>query len=73
MHVTPHELGVALSVKSHLITNCQETYFQALAMGLPEQRVNLFHNGLSPGFLPVSTIAEIINLSFTTVLYLLFY
>lgn len=46
MHVTAHELGVALAVKSHLITNCQETYFQALAMGLPSQRVNLFHNGV---------------------------
>lgn len=46
MHVTAHELGVALAVKSHLITNCQETYFQALAMGLPSHRVNLFHNGV---------------------------
>ena len=46
MHVTAHELGVALAVKSHLITNCQETYFQALAMGLPEERLNLFHNGV---------------------------
>ena len=33
MHVTAHELGVALAVKSHLITNCQETYIQALALG----------------------------------------
>jgi glycosyltransferase involved in cell wall biosynthesis len=46
MHVTPHELGVALAVKSHLITNCQETYIQALALGVPAERVNLFHNGV---------------------------
>jgi glycosyltransferase involved in cell wall biosynthesis len=46
MHVTAHELGVARAVKSHLITNCQETYFQALALGLPVQRLNLFHNGV---------------------------
>lgn len=47
MHVTSHELGVALAVKSHLITNCQETYIQALALGIPPERVNLFHNGVN--------------------------
>src|SRR5205809_2596300 len=46
MHITPHELSVALAVKSHLITNCQETYIQALSMGVPSERVNLFHNGV---------------------------
>ncbi len=46
MHVTAHELGVARAVKSHLITNCQETFFQALALGLPANRLNLFHNGV---------------------------
>ena len=46
MHVTAHELGVALAVKSHLVTNCQETYMQALALGVPGERVNLFHNGV---------------------------
>ncbi|MEO6546532.1 MAG: glycosyltransferase [Ferruginibacter sp.] len=46
MHVTAHELGVALAGKSHLITNCQETYIQALALGVPSERVNLFHNGV---------------------------
>lgn len=46
MHLNPHELGVALAVKSHLITNCQETYVQALALGVPANRVNLFHNGV---------------------------
>jgi glycosyltransferase involved in cell wall biosynthesis len=46
MHLTAHELGVALACKSHLITNCQETYIQALALGIPEERVNLFPNGV---------------------------
>jgi glycosyltransferase involved in cell wall biosynthesis len=46
MHVTAYELGVALAVKSFLITNCQETYIQALALGVPADRVNLFHNGV---------------------------
>ena len=48
MHVTPHELGVALAVRSHLIANCQETYIQALALGVPKERVNLIHNGVDP-------------------------
>lgn len=46
MHVTAHELGVALAAKSHLITNCQETYIQALTLGVPAERVNLFQNGV---------------------------
>ena len=46
MHVTAHELGVALVAKSHLITNCQETYIQAVSLGIPAARVNLFHNGV---------------------------
>ncbi|MEO6730208.1 MAG: glycosyltransferase family 4 protein [Ferruginibacter sp.] len=46
MHVTAHELGVALAARSHLITNCQETYIQALALGVPPERVNLFQNGV---------------------------
>ena len=46
MHVTAHELGVALTAKSHLIANCQETYIQALALGVPAARVNLFQNGV---------------------------
>jgi glycosyltransferase involved in cell wall biosynthesis len=46
MHVTAHELGVARVAKSHLITNCQETYIQALALGVPSRKVNLFHNGV---------------------------
>ena len=46
MHVTAHELGVARAVHSHLVTNCQETYIQALALGIDAGKVNLFHNGV---------------------------
>ena len=46
MHLTAHELGVALASKSHLIVNCQETFIQALALGIPAGRLKLFHNGV---------------------------
>ncbi len=46
MHVTAHELGLTLATGSHLITNCQETFVQALTLGVPPGRVNLFHNGV---------------------------
>jgi glycosyltransferase involved in cell wall biosynthesis len=47
MNVTSHELGITQAVGSHLITNCQEAYTQALAMGVPSERVNLVHNGVN--------------------------
>jgi glycosyltransferase involved in cell wall biosynthesis len=67
MHVTAHELGVARAVSSHLITNCQETYIQALALGIPEERVNLFQNGVdtevfTPGK-PGKKLRDLINVS----------
>jgi glycosyltransferase involved in cell wall biosynthesis len=46
MNVTSHELGITRGVGSHLITNCQESYTQALAMGVPSDRVNLVRNGV---------------------------
>jgi glycosyltransferase involved in cell wall biosynthesis len=46
MNVTSHELGVTRAVSSHLITNCQEAYTQALAMGVPAERVGLVRNGV---------------------------
>ncbi len=46
MHVTAHELGVALMCNSHLITNCQETYIQALALGIDPVKLSMFHNGV---------------------------
>lgn len=46
MNVTSHELGITRGVSSHLITNCQEAYTQALAMGVCANRVNLVRNGV---------------------------
>ncbi len=72
MHLNAHELGVALAVKSHLITNCQETYIQALALGVPAERVNLFHNGVdTTAFAPGRSgkkLRELINISSATIL-----
>lgn len=49
MHVTAYELSLALTFKSHLVVNCQETYIQALALGIPADAVSLFPNGVSTG------------------------
>ncbi len=72
MHLNAHELGVALAVGSYLITNCQETYVQALALGIPPNRVNLFHNGVDTGvFTPGRSgkkIRDLINISSATTL-----
>jgi glycosyltransferase involved in cell wall biosynthesis len=46
MNVTSHELGITRGVGSHLLTNCQESYTQALAMGVPPEKVNLVRNGV---------------------------
>lgn len=46
MNVTSHELGITRAVGSHLLTNCQEAYTQALAMGVSADRVNLIRNGV---------------------------
>jgi len=46
MNVTSHELGITRAVGSHLITNCQEAYTQALAMGVSAGRVSLVRNGV---------------------------
>jgi len=46
MNVTSHELGITRAVGSHLFTNCQEAYTQALAMGVEPDRVNLIRNGV---------------------------
>lgn len=46
MNVSSQELGITRAVGSHLITNCQEAYTQALAMGLPPERLNLVRNGV---------------------------
>jgi glycosyltransferase involved in cell wall biosynthesis len=46
MNVTSHELGIKRAVGSHLITNCQEAYTQALAMGVPADEVAIVRNGV---------------------------
>jgi glycosyltransferase involved in cell wall biosynthesis len=46
MNVTSHELGIKRAVGSHLITNCQEAYTQALAMGVPAEEVAIVRNGV---------------------------
>ncbi len=72
MHLNAHELGVTLAVGLHLITNCQETYVQALALGMPPHRANLFHNGVDiAAFTPEKSgkkLRDLINVSATTTL-----
>ncbi len=46
MNVSSQELGITRAVGSHLITNCQEGYTQALAMGVKAERLNLVRNGV---------------------------
>lgn len=46
MDITAHELGIAKAVNSHLITNNQEAYVQALAMGIPVDHLHLVRNGV---------------------------
>ena len=62
MHVTSYELGLARAFKSHLITNCQETFIQALALGIPDERVYLFHNGVDTKlFIPAKSDSNLRN------------
>lgn len=54
MNVTAQEYGIARAVGSHLITNCQEAYTQALALGFPKERLSIVRNSVdtdvfSPG------------------------
>jgi glycosyltransferase involved in cell wall biosynthesis len=72
MHLNAHELGVTLAVGSHLIANCQETYVQALTLGVPPYRVNLYHNGVDIAvFTPAKSgkkLRDLVNVSATTTL-----
>ena len=62
MNVSSQELGITRSVGSHLITNCQESYTQALAMGVPVERVGLVRNGVDTKvFTPGGTGDELRN------------
>jgi glycosyltransferase involved in cell wall biosynthesis len=46
MNVTSHELGITRGVGSYVITNCQESFTQALAMGIPPEKLSLVRNGV---------------------------
>lgn len=46
MNVSSQELGITRAVGSHLMANCQEAYTQALAMGVPAERLGLVRNGV---------------------------
>ncbi len=46
MDITAHELGIAKAVNSHLITNNQEAYIQAVAMGIPASHLHIVRNGI---------------------------
>lgn len=43
--ITTHELGICRTTETSLIVVCQEAYMQALAMGVPPDRVTLISNG----------------------------
>jgi len=66
MNVTSHELGITRAVGSHLLTNCQEAYTQALAMGVSAGRVSLVRNGVDIDLytpdLPSTRLRELIDL-----------
>ncbi len=44
--ITTHELGIHRTTGTNLIAVCQEAYMQALAMGVPLERVTLIRNGV---------------------------
>lgn len=46
MNVTSHELGICRATGSHLIAVCQQAFTQALAMGVPAERLALIPNGV---------------------------
>jgi glycosyltransferase involved in cell wall biosynthesis len=46
MDITSLELGITRSVGSHLTVVCQDAYSQALALGVPAERLTLIPNGV---------------------------
>jgi glycosyltransferase involved in cell wall biosynthesis len=46
MNVTSQEFGITRALGTHLITNCQEAYSQALAMGLSPERIDVVRNAV---------------------------
>ena len=62
MQVTSQELSVMRAVGSYLTTNCQEAYTQALALGVPVERLSLIQNGVDTKvFTPDSSKHELRN------------
>jgi glycosyltransferase involved in cell wall biosynthesis len=60
MHFSSYEFGVTRLAGSHLITNCQEAYGQALGLGVPAERVSVIHNGVDINlFTPVGSKDEL--------------
>lgn len=60
MNVSSQELGITRAAGSHLMTNCQEAYTQALAMGVPADRLSLVRNGVdTAAFTPGSMGGEL--------------
>jgi glycosyltransferase involved in cell wall biosynthesis len=70
MDITAHELGIARAVGSHLITNNQEAYIQAVAMGVPTDHLNLVRNGVDIDIfnpeLKGNTFRNLINVPLST-------
>jgi len=62
MNISSQELGITRAVGSHLITNCQEGYTQALAMGVLADHINLVRNGVDTAvFTPGRSNGELRN------------
>src|SRR5665213_427131 len=56
MDITSHELGITKTVNSHLITNNQQAYLQALALGIKPSNVDLINNGVDTSvFRPIKS------------------
>lgn len=56
--ITTHELGIQRTTGTNLIAVCQEAYMQALAMGVPLERVSLIRNGVDVDFFKPSPAAR---------------
>lgn len=56
MEITSHELGITKTVNSHLVTNNQQAYLQALALGILPSNVDLINNGVDTSvFRPIKS------------------
>ncbi|HEX6386648.1 MAG TPA: glycosyltransferase [Anaerolineae bacterium] len=46
MEITAEELGISRTTGTHLVVVCHEARNQALALGVPPERITLIHNGV---------------------------